>query len=130
MKKRPDHSGASLLVALIAILLPVSLTQAERLERSQTFRVPSRQFPNIQRAINAAADGDRVLVAPGIYNETLTIAHRIILTGSGKVLAGPTSGYHAEMSAGGVALYGNDGIFAARRLEGRHLAVISIPART
>lgn len=28
------------------------------------------------------------------------------------------------------ALYGNDGMFAARRLEGRHLAVISIPART
>ena len=83
MKKRPNHSEPSLLVALIAILLPVSLTQAERLERSQTFRVPSRQFPNIQSAINAAADGDRVLVAPGIYNETLTIAHRITLTGSG-----------------------------------------------
>src|SRR5580765_3118874 len=28
------------------------------------------------------------------------------------------------------ALYGGDAIFAARRLEGRHLAVISIPART
>jgi two-component system, LytTR family, sensor histidine kinase AlgZ len=28
------------------------------------------------------------------------------------------------------ALYGSDGIFAARRLDGRHLAVISIPART
>ncbi len=83
MKKRPNHSEPSLLVALIAILLPVSLTHAERLERSQTFRVPSHQFPNIQRAINAAADGDRVLVAPGIYNETLTIAYRIILTGSG-----------------------------------------------
>jgi len=83
MKKRPNHSEPSLLVALIAILLPVSLTHAERLERSQTFRVPSRQFPNIQRAINAAVDGDRVLVGPGVYNETLTIAHRIILTGSG-----------------------------------------------
>ena len=83
MKKRPNHSEPSLLVALIAILLPVSLTQAERLERSQTFRVPSRQFPNIQSAINAAANGDRVLVAPGVYNETLTIAHRITLTGSG-----------------------------------------------
>lgn len=83
MKKRPNHSEPSLLVALIAILLSVSLTHAERLERSQTFRVPSRQFPNIQSAINAVADGDRVLVAPGIYHETLTIAHRITLTGSG-----------------------------------------------
>ncbi len=68
MKKRLNQSEPSLLVALIAILLPVSLTHAEGLERSQTFRVPSRQFPNIQSAINAAADGDRVLVAPGVYN--------------------------------------------------------------
>lgn len=34
----------------------------------------------------------------------------ITLTGSGKVLAGPVSGYHTEMSAGGVALYGDDGL--------------------
>src|SRR6266540_1077737 len=48
-----------------------------------TLHVPSGRFPTIQSAIDFAAAGDRILIAPGVYNETLTIAKRITLSGSG-----------------------------------------------
>jgi hypothetical protein len=83
MKKRPDRSQLGALIALIAVLWPASQAHTEQRRASQTFRVPSGQFPTIQRALNATVDGDRVLIAPGVYNETLVIAHSITLTGSG-----------------------------------------------
>ena len=55
--------------------------------RSALVRVPE-QFPGIQAAINAAANGDTVLVARGtwagglsIAGKTITLASRFILTG-------------------------------------------------
>lgn len=39
-------------------------------------------YPTIQAAIDAAADGDVVLVAPGVYRETLVIANKTIVLAS------------------------------------------------
>jgi hypothetical protein len=69
-----------LISALIWSVMPIG---AQQRGRPQTLQVPSDRFPTIQSAINFAVAGDRVLIAPGVYNETLTIAKRISLTGSG-----------------------------------------------
>src|SRR5437867_13178628 len=71
-----------LISALIWHWSPVPIGAQQR-GRPQTLQVPSDRFPTIQSAINFAAAGDRVLIAPGVYNETLTIAKRITLSGSG-----------------------------------------------
>src|SRR5207244_9731329 len=74
----------SMRVALVALatVLAAGLTHAQQ-RRPQTLQVPSDRFPTIQSAINFAAAGDRILIAPGVYNETLTIAKRINIKGSG-----------------------------------------------
>ena len=76
--------SALIALAALATVWAVGLTNAQQRGRPRTLQVPSDQFPTIKSAINAAANGDRILVAPGIYNETLTIAKRINLTGSGE----------------------------------------------
>ena len=54
------------IVSCLLVLVHASLASAADL------LVPS-QYSTIQAAVNAAADGDRVLVAPGTYNEQVTI---------------------------------------------------------
>jgi hypothetical protein len=71
-----------LMSALIWLWSPVPVGAQQR-ARPQTLQVPSDRFPTIQSAINFAAAGDRIVIAPGVYNETLTIAKRITLSGSG-----------------------------------------------
>ncbi|MFZ3073934.1 MAG: hypothetical protein WA093_02260, partial [Minisyncoccales bacterium] len=45
-----------------------------------TFNVaPDSQYQTIQSAINAASNGDTILVAPGIYRENVALGGRIIL---------------------------------------------------
>ncbi|TVQ65377.1 MAG: hypothetical protein EA379_00155, partial [Phycisphaerales bacterium] len=43
-----------------------------------TFNVPSGSHPTIQSAINASVTGDTILVAPGVYNERLSISSKRI----------------------------------------------------
>jgi hypothetical protein len=41
--------------------------------------VPSSEYPTIQSAIDASAPGDKVIVAPGTYNEQLVMREGVIL---------------------------------------------------
>ena len=53
-------------VALALGLLPLSAAHA-----ASTLSVPSNTYPTIQSALNAAADGDTIVVAPGTYYENV-----------------------------------------------------------
>lgn len=51
---------------------------------AETLKVPSDDYPTIQSAVDAAAQGDVILVGPGVYAETVSIVGRIGLTLKGK----------------------------------------------
>jgi hypothetical protein len=78
------------LVALALLLLP-GTSWAEQREsqpgnswRAHSLRVPSRSFPTIQSAVDAAADGATILIAHGIFRERITvIGKRLRIVGSG-----------------------------------------------
>ncbi len=59
----------------LAILLSVPFLSSPA--RAATLTVPTN-FPTIQAAINAAAAGDTVLVAPGVYNEKIDFKGKAI----------------------------------------------------
>ena len=41
--------------------------------RATTLRVPD-QYPTVQKAVDAAGEGDTILVSPGVYHEAVTIS--------------------------------------------------------
>lgn len=72
-------------VGLVVVLLTASLGLSTAASES-TIRVAqdgSGDYQTITAAIEAAADGDTVLVAPGTYQEGLEIATSIVLAGGG-----------------------------------------------
>ncbi|GIW03626.1 MAG: hypothetical protein KatS3mg059_0246 [Thermomicrobiales bacterium] len=64
-----------------------------------TLRVPD-QYPTIQAAINAAASGDLVLIAPGTYSENPVIAGKVITLASHFFTTGDTSFIDATILQG------------------------------
>ncbi len=72
------------------ILIPVllSLLSCLHLSAQVTLLVPSASYPTVQSAINAAATGDTVSVAAGIYSENLVFpAKDFYLLGAGPGLS-------------------------------------------
>ena len=84
MTKKRFMVAAVITLILISMLggsTFVKITNAE----SKTIVVPT-DYPTIQQAINAAADGDTVFVKNGIYNETLMINKTLSLIGEDRDL--------------------------------------------
>lgn len=80
--KRITHLTLSLgTVALLALLLILAVgAQPTALADGNTIKVPG-DYPTIQGAIDAATDGDEILVASGLYKENLSITGGIALSG-------------------------------------------------
>ena len=55
---------------------------SEVAEMGKQIRVPA-EHPSIQSAIDAADAGSRIILAPGVYEEVITIKKQLELTGEG-----------------------------------------------
>ena len=54
---------------------------------AQALRVPA-DYPTIQAALDAAPDGSTIIVAPGVYAESLTLTDRTVILASEHLLTG------------------------------------------
>lgn len=91
----------------VALLLGALALPAE----GRAWRVGGRgaDFPLIAPALEAAADGDTVIVRGGVYREDLRLVRRIALVGEGRpVLIGTGEGSVVEVGAPGCEVRGFD----------------------
>ena len=72
----PSSQALYLLVLSIAVVLIVALQPAA----ASTITVPT-DYPTIQLAIDAASDGDVILVLPGTYNENIFVDKSVSIIG-------------------------------------------------
>jgi parallel beta-helix repeat protein len=92
---------AFLLVSLI--LLPAIAT-VKPAQASRTLTVPG-SYSTIQQAIDAAEDGDTILVRKGTYNEQLVINKQVVLRGEDK-----TNTIIASANSGAIILVSHDNV--------------------
>ncbi len=123
------HPGRTLIVPLLTAVLSATLSVAVSPARAAaTLRVP-QDHPTIQAAVDAAAAGDTIVLAPGIYNENVIIDTSVslvaesfdpsdprnnptILDGGGNTVITIRSGVLPGPSITGLAIRnGFDGIF-------------------
>lgn len=75
------------MVNLFVRCLAVATLALTPLVHAADLAVPSASYPTVQSAVNAAVDGDRVLVAAGIYNERVDVQQKAIeIVGAGAAL--------------------------------------------
>lgn len=87
-----------------ALSLVVALASGEA--RADTLKVPSEAFPTIQAAVDAAQDGDEILIASGLYEESVTVTTSgVTLRGKGSVrLAGSAPGAALTLDGHGITV--------------------------
>ncbi|OEU83263.1 MAG: hypothetical protein BA865_05745 [Desulfobacterales bacterium S5133MH4] len=78
-KVRKRYQSSVLMVGLVSMLLIVGLCLAGEAVAA-TICVP-RNYPTIQKAIDAARRGDKVLVSQGIYYENITMKEGVTIQG-------------------------------------------------
>jgi hypothetical protein len=78
-RSRIAQVAALILLALCSLAFAPSIVSArsQKPERPP-IRVPTRSYPTIQSAIDAALDGGTVLIAPGTYYETLLVQRKSV----------------------------------------------------
>jgi len=95
--------------AVASIIAVVLLLMASWAASADTLHVPE-DYPTIQQAIDAAVDGDEILVGPGTYAEPLQISTRVTITGregaAATVLDAEGSGVAVVINADDVILQG------------------------
>ena len=127
-RKRRRILALRFLVLGLAVVWGVASTSGREL------RVPA-QYPTVQAAIEAAQEGDTILIAPGTYRENLTVAKSITLVGTDRdtvILDGGGSDVVTVATGGALVLVslfvtnGRDGISVRRggqvRIEGCRIA--------
>jgi len=89
---------------LVSLMLLPALAIVKPVQASRTLTVPN-EYSTIQQAINAASDGDTILVRKGTYNEQLTIDKQIILRSEDK-----TGTVIATSKSGAIILVSHDNV--------------------